>query len=220
MSIQQWLIGGQDYKAGVELYQKFGNSSVWKNILSQGETEYNRDKLLSLLTDLSKENHAEKLASKPVAAPKPEVYKPAPEPGSLLDQVKSEWLPLYKRMSFLHTQLTHLPAKERGEIAFEILRLDKEVNQIWKKEKFIREHGQLPAESIQESKAAHDLSTQIGIQKRILNLRCSISKHKKNPKRKEDLTEWVREKADLEQQLKDLGLNTQSNGSKEEIQTC
>ncbi|MDJ1480279.1 hypothetical protein QNI16_07270 [Cytophagaceae bacterium YF14B1] len=210
MTIQQWLIGTQDYKAGVELYQKFGKSAVWKNILSQGETEYNRDKLLSLLTELAGE-----LASKPVAAPKLEVHRPAPEPGSLLDKVKSEWVPLYKRMSFLHTQLTHLPAKERGELAFEILSLDKQINQIWKKEKFVQQHGQLPAESICESKAAHDLSTQIGIQKRILNLRSSISKHKKNPKRKADLTEWVREKADLEQQLKTMQ-NIKEDASKEE----
>lgn len=190
MTIHQWLQSGQDYQTGVTLYSQYGTSSVWKILFAQSETEYNQEKLVELLTEIAGNQ-------------KPEPTPTQTDSNGLIEKIKSKWLPLYKRMSHLHAQLVHVSQVERGEMAFEILELEQQINALWKQEKYVRIYGKQPDVAVIES-TQHDLSTDIGIQKRILNLRVSISKHRNNPKRTQDVEKWEVEKQLLEDKLNQL----------------
>ncbi len=50
--IKNWLENGQDYTAGVSLYQSFGASVFYKNLFASGNDTYRKNKLLEELKKL------------------------------------------------------------------------------------------------------------------------------------------------------------------------
>lgn len=53
--IKIWLNGTQDYKLGVEIYNRFGDNNFLKNMFADGEDEYNSERLLEELKKLYSE---------------------------------------------------------------------------------------------------------------------------------------------------------------------
>lgn len=52
--INLWLNGDQNYRLGVEIYNRFGANDFLKSILAEGEDDYNQERLIEELKELLK----------------------------------------------------------------------------------------------------------------------------------------------------------------------
>jgi hypothetical protein len=172
-----------------------------KELLSKGEDQYNRTKLIEELRMLDDSFPKLDIASAPareLSAVTPGlVAKAAPTLDlAMLDQ---EWKPKYKEANHYFERLEFLQTEEeRKEAAFKILDLMDEVEQLWKKKDFVQKYGESPDF---EDQGIESLTVAQMVQ-RINTLRSYISKANKGKLSKDKIPNWESEKAELERRVR------------------
>lgn len=212
------LIADFHYQECLDWFKRNVPGKVFvKETLSSGEDDFNRLKLKKELNE-----HLDQLQNTPQdPVPSPsaarqqtshkEMDAVAEKPGthakpstSDLDSTnyseptREEWAPLYKEANFLFIELEHETDEDkRKEMAFRILDLMDEVQQLWDKADFVKKYGQLP----NFDKSGIDNLSESQMTKRIHTLRTYISKARKGKLKKDRIPEWEAEKKELENAL-------------------
>jgi predicted kinase len=180
--------------------------SFIKEMLSSGEDDFNRLKLKKELNEYlhQLDNSLDLLEpkDKPSEPIKPiEVKTKTQKPvnnNTSVDPLKEEWSPMFKEANFLFIELDHEENEEKREqMVFRILDLMDQVQDLWEKADFIKEHGHAPNFN---SAGIEDMSD-AQRSKRINTLRTYISKAKKGKLKAEKIPEWEAEKLELEKHL-------------------
>jgi hypothetical protein len=205
----QSILDNFSYEAGLKWYMAHVKGKFFiKDMLQKGPDSYNDLKLRKELNEALEALPHERIIS---IAPKqtpthPEESQNSPKkktvvleqaPASreelLLDE---QWKPLYKEAHYFHSQLEHIEDSEkRKEYAFKILDLMDQVEELWRKNDFLKVHGQLPN---YENQGMEDLTPE-QMFTRIRTIRSYISKAKKGKLNAEKIPEWENEIAELEQ---------------------
>lgn len=156
--INRWISGGQDYAAGVALYEEYGASSVRKRMFtSSGPTSFNREKLLQSLQELvatAPEPAAPAMVSRPrkkapqYSATPAEVIPASPE---LVEQVMVQVRPLFDERMLTHSKLDspRLNDQDRLKLALRIHELSAQIKKLLQVRAHVLEHGRLPEEKQQ-----------------------------------------------------------------------
>lgn len=128
MELTAWLSSDREYWSGVKLLKKHSSNAFLIRMLSSGEDTYNAEKLIELIADLAED---EKAAAK--ALPE-DVAAMSGRAGQAMDE-----------RAALKAQLRVLPGPdERKKAAFEILRLNQELNELFRQLDFYERFGHLP----------------------------------------------------------------------------
>ena len=145
--IRDWLSSGRNYIEGVRLYLHYGQDPDFKVLLTEeAETPYKRTRLEKALREVLKGVEVAKTVEEKLPARISEKSWPAEAAkDDVLKALRAEWLTHFKAMQDLRSQLLLLPTvQERGEAAFEILRLDALCDEIYDRRDFYLQHGTLP----------------------------------------------------------------------------
>lgn len=166
-SITKYLLSDQDYKAGIELLNKYSDNSFLKKMLGKGETPYNRKKLIEELRRIEQ------------ATAKGSAYKVTfgKEYDGLPDEVKelkAKCDAAFKEMRDLHSRLLHFKDKDRAEAAFRILELEAICVPAWADLSHFKRTGKLPKHEKVVPKVKGD--TRDGLLRRYYTVRTYISK--------------------------------------------
>lgn len=213
-SIKDWLNSGRDFNLGVTLYKLYGSDERLKKALDQGFSPFRLQKLIEAMIELlDRTETAEIIVPAPVEkTAEPVTPKRAPVlVGSVLmpenetpetkDPYREKWIKEYHRMNFLRHQLTELTDEtSRGEMAFEILALERHCMFWWEAGKYTIRTGQ-PFQYDQEQETVVDPNA---LQRQLNNVRTNISKKKKVLERKPDDPELLAELQALLDKKKDL----------------
>lgn len=210
----QRILGDFHYGEALDWFKKHVTGKYFlKEMLSEGEDQYNRSKLIEELRAIEANVIArsdqrsdeaiiqlEKTASPPASsrsdAPKLVESAPATLDLALLDQ---EWKPKYKEANHWFERLEFLPTEEeRKAAAFRILDLMDEVEQVWQKKDFVQKFGQVPEFADQGIEAL----TTAQMVTRINTLRSYISKANKGKLSKDKIPTWEAEKTELERRVR------------------
>lgn len=108
--INLWLNGNQDYKLGLEIYNRFGDNDFLKSILNNAEDEYNQERLIEELTTLLKVEDKQTSEEKPKRfVPKLELeeikYSELPNAPTEIKSIINERKRLYLEARDAHSQL-------------------------------------------------------------------------------------------------------------------
>lgn len=146
--IDRWLQGKQNFIVGRVLYDVYGYDKSIKELLRKGKTAFAQQRLHQALTEIN---------TKPVKAivhEAPEVTMFMPMPAGtdeVLVSLEAEWKPLYARMNLLRHKLDEYDERNDADaiaacepMCKEILELEQQVMQVWKKRNYYVEHGALP----------------------------------------------------------------------------
>jgi hypothetical protein len=202
----QSIIDNFSYEKGLEWFNAHVKGKFFiKDMLSKGPDEYNqlklRKELNQALASLPEEKPAffptEKLlTSKPEESVKPKTivmeHVPATREELLLDE---QWKPLFKEAHYYHSQLEHIEDVEKRKVmAFKILDLMDQVEDLWRQNDFLKAHGQLP----NYDRPGVEQMTVEQMFTRIRTVRSYISKAKKGKLNPDKIPEWESEIAELE----------------------
>lgn len=150
-AINAWLQSDRDYKTGLALYAKYGQSSFLKTIFAQGPTPYNLLKLEAELESIAPAPPAVKVESLKLKAenekidtsdaPKVDTSKNHRIYLELQEEQKNKYRQLQRNMVELDLQtnenILHQTAKQ-------ILHLHKKITDNWKTLDHYDEHGVFP----------------------------------------------------------------------------
>lgn len=191
--VSEWLQGEErDYAAGVALYEKHGASTVVRNLLAYGETEFTRGKLRQALEQLVGTTPAPGRAA--VSAV---VMVPAAAPVAAPDPQRRDWL---AERNYLHAQLGLATTDaQRRELAFRILDLGDLI-----RESYDQAAGRSPSPAPvgEPSPGLASITEEGEIRRRLQNLRPQRTKLKKRPDRATDLLQVEADIHLLESKLK------------------
>lgn len=203
----QLILDRWEYDKAVEWFCKHVPGRFFvKEMLKSGEDSYNTLKLKSELNQLLQELQEETLpeANSPIPQksipepPNPKVVNQAPESMQEL-HIDQEWKPIYKTANFKHSQITiNQTDEERKAIAFEILDMMDEVEQLWEKKRFVKQYGVMPDYQFQGLESM----TELELSKRRNTLRTYISKAKKGTLKAEKIPGWESEIAEIERRMR------------------
>lgn len=152
--IKDWLNGGKEYDAGVQLYLQHGDDKQMKDLFTEFRTPFKEKKLVELLKGLLHKSSDLKTATKKkeeklVAETFGWPNKMTPELAAL----KAVWAPKYKEQMNLCARLYDVAKlgkhdknkeMESGQMAHRILNLRDEVKQIYFERDYYIEHGVFP----------------------------------------------------------------------------
>lgn len=145
--IRQWYNGGRDYLVGVQLYLQYGQDNALKALFQGACTPFRQEKLAEELKALLvgpaqlsiSENHA------PI-----ESYELTSNIGSedpIVEELYRQKAALHKQKDLLRHSLEAFGTDtERGVAAHQILRLRRQITEIWGKEIYYKQHKRLPEE--------------------------------------------------------------------------
>jgi chromatin segregation and condensation protein Rec8/ScpA/Scc1 (kleisin family) len=201
--IKAWLHGPKFFPQGVALYEQYGSNSVLKRMFALGESVYNRRKLQeameSLLGQPTRDENTDKTATVTPEIPE----KPLLESKQrLLENLDAQWKPLYKKASYLHSQLEHVTRPERLAYSLTILSLFKQIQSYWNQKKYVEQHEALPpTQTVSPGQTIRDLSDDVEAYREVCRLRSRISKHKNKPAKAAEVAHWTTLKEQLERRL-------------------
>lgn len=216
--IEQWLEGQRDYAAGVAIVRKYSKSAFLKRMLATGETDFNREKMLAEILQLSQQRKAPEAPHRPAMEilTDGEYQKAPPEVKAL----KNKATELNKLNGRRHAQLmtwvaearrshprdiarinAYLRTRSAGDVANQILDTDDELADLYFKIDYWRIHGKLPAGTPEHSLPLED---KYHLQKQLNNVRSRISKLKTRPEKEAQLKEAIAFKERLEAALEKL----------------
>jgi len=200
--VREWLQGEErDYAAGVALYEAHGTSTVVRNLLAYGETEFTRGKLLQALEQLA--GTAAPTAPGRAAVPAV-VVAPAANPVAAPDPQRRDW---FAERNYLHLQLGLATTDaQRRELAFRILDLGDLI-----RESYDQAAGRSPAPPPvgEPSPGLASIQDEGEIRRRLANLRPQRTKLKTKPHRAADLARVEADIYLLETKLKRDGGESQ-----------
>lgn len=195
--VKDWLAGSRNFITGRAIYKAFGKDQQLIELLERGQTVYSIQQLVigmeALIGGQTEPHPAHDTTSTPKAAVSaPTATREAfmPDGGDLvLQAIKAEWMPLYKKMQYLIAQLDKYGDRNddeaisyRNPIAAEILELEERVNRIWQKRDHYLQHGELLSDkkrTVDIPKDPLKLATLINQIKR--NIRTNRQMMKKQP---------------------------------------
>lgn len=164
--IQSWLTSDRNYQQGVELYNRFGNSSSLKRVLANGATSRNIETLVYELQKLVKAVPATSHAPKTIVLKATVIKNPETkfEPVSSIQRNNQQVMHLIEAKNRLfkeyvatfHT-IELLPEDQRREAALKCLSLMEEVQKLWDKIDYFDAHGMLPREETPEEKKPSEM---------------------------------------------------------------
>jgi hypothetical protein len=121
LSVKDWLESDQDYWTGAKLYEKLGHDSGLKTLLSFGESQFTKDKLLKALQEL------QSIVENPKDEEEVGRYKGLPE------KLYKKVVKLLKERDMLRSQLWHLPSKsDRYTVAIKIKTIQRRIQNIYR----------------------------------------------------------------------------------------
>lgn len=185
--IEAWFEKGKNFYIGRALYASIGRKQAVKDLLAKGKSPLAQEALENALQELLESNTASvaSVADKP--GPKAEDTEKMPEStDAVLQALRNEWLPLYQHMNYLRHSLDQFTGnfpemiEKRKPIAFEILALDKKINQLWDRKKYYEKHGKLPFTVEQDALPMEPTELAITIN----NLKRYIRRHANNMRKK------------------------------------
>jgi hypothetical protein len=208
----QRILAHFDYEKALEWFKKHVTGKYFlKELLSTGEDQYNRAKLIEELrvieeTFVIARRHDEAIsidetASSPQKATRSDAPKLVESAAATLDlaMLDQEWKPKYKEANHWFERLEFIPTEEeRKAAAFRILDLMDEVEQVWQKKDFVQKFGEVPVFADQ----GIDALTTAQMVTRINTLRSYISKAHKGKLSKEKIPAWEAEKTELERRVR------------------
>lgn len=139
--IQKWLDGERNYIIGRIIYQNIGKDDGLKSVLSGGNTAQNQALLEEALSSMIT----------PAAAAMPVRPVAHAVEDDVIKAIRAERSPISQQMNKERHDLHQFGESNdaeaisvRKELAFSILDKEQDVEQLWDKEKYYREHGTLP----------------------------------------------------------------------------
>ena len=205
--VKRWLSGKRDYTEGVALFLKFGTNDFLKDLLEEGEDDYNREKLEEELGKIGEQvvdqkpvEITKKVQSSPIATVEPDFY--------LLPAQVQEWKKEANRKfrENAHRQKCLEDVKdkfERGELAHHILMVDDELQALYSKIDYYELHKVMPPEDEPLPDDVKDL-TALEIKNEIQRISVQISKQKNNQERTREVEHWKKRKEILTRALNGL----------------
>lgn len=190
-----WIEGNQDYDQGLSLYQRYGSSAMLKKVLAQGNTSFNRAKLLAEIQKL--------YAAQPVQRPEPAIVPLQDRPADELEaELTQERKQAHQQAAYLKAQLPLIQSQQkRKAIAFQILALHDRNNEIWAMLEYKAKHGffpnQLKAEL--EVQAGLEVPSLAELKRQLLVINPKISRIKNVAEKSGKLQELLQEKFRLTQ---------------------
>lgn len=147
--IDKWLQGNRNFIIGRNLYQLYGTNNALKNLLDKGETPYHQQLLVNALQEINSSG------IKPVEKPIEVALKVAKvmqhDENPVLQSIHQEWTKLYNEMKFYQHQLdvygsdnSQSTREKCKPICKKVLDLEYEINELWNKRDYYKEHGKLP----------------------------------------------------------------------------
>jgi hypothetical protein len=213
LPLQTWLQGSQHYGVGVILYNTYGKDDVLKKQLAKGCSTHNQHKLKQAVEDILSQltTHDSRL---PLYTPPADQQSEMPgSTDAVLESFRQQWLPLYKRMTYLQAQLDRYEAENTTEAinfrhttAKEILEIEQQVTQIWQQRDYYAKHGELPMNNEQPS-TTNIPDDPAERAKMILNTKKAIQRCKRSIKQKpadKKLVRWTIDLQEKEELLKKL----------------
>jgi len=206
--INAWMSSGQDYNAGVALYEKFGTSGSLKRLLSRGgPTKNNIESLVYELSKLVKVQVINKAvpihrpasaAAAPIVQapvitiPKQPVFEGRRPNTPEVDELSKHIIDMMKVRDALHTTLEHVSESQRRKDAAMILQLSDEISDGYERLDQFNKTGSLPVKKEKvERKKAGEMSVP-ELMKLQTNLRSYVSRYKrlmekaKGPQKREE----------------------------------
>ncbi|HQW95335.1 MAG TPA: hypothetical protein PLU58_06005 [Saprospiraceae bacterium] len=227
-SLQQWAKGNRDYQSGVALLKCFSTNRALVMILERKETRYNRDLLTKEIIKLCAKpeflQHEQKSEKKVKQIISDDEYLRADD---AIKDIVSRSKTIYKHCAVLHHKLVMitdeaiqiarkekrqgddyyhrinelLSSKNTGDLCNELLDKEDELNELYFEIDYWKKFGKLPGDS---AKAKIEDEDKFTIQKKLNNVRSTISKVKKNEKRKGEIPELEAMRNALELKLNEL----------------
>ena len=201
--INTW-IANQDYQSGVEIYRRFGDSAFMLKMFENGESNFNRKKLIDELTDLLPEKQTNTVV--PVLVEKAEIRHALEDDSKRLSEKSTappEIKEAIKRRKYLyatarekHGNLKLLANKgdveqeERRLLAVSILEKFDEINELWNKTTFYDERGRLPVEKLNPEVDFSGADT-IELNKKWLTNYKYAKRAVKNPRQKKQVAQRI-----------------------------
>jgi hypothetical protein len=163
-SVILWLNSRQNYSTGAKLYHAFGGDASLKKFFSNGEpSAYKKNRLVQVLSDLvdTQKNTSVIIEQKTDHLVERSSVEATTKKGwsQTMDEVEAalhaQWLPKFKEMMDLCSNLDTVardglvdPYKElkAGEMAFRILDLDDECDELYEQRDHYNKHGVLIAQ--------------------------------------------------------------------------
>jgi len=153
--VKEWLDGSRNFIIGRAIYKALGRDPRIIKLIEKGCTDFALQELVNamelLLAPASEIPENLPAAAHSVHANNVHVSYMADSTNHVLQAIKNEWLPIYKKMCYLQGQLdkygksNSVKAVEyREPIADQILELEQKCIKIWKKREYFLEHGRLP----------------------------------------------------------------------------
>jgi len=120
LSVKDWLESDQDYWTGAKLYEKLGHDSGLKTLLTFGESQFTKEKLLKALQGI------QTIVENPKDEKEVGRYKGLPE------KLYKTVVKLLKERDMLRNQLWHLPSKtDRYKVAIKIKTTQRRIQNIY-----------------------------------------------------------------------------------------
>ncbi len=146
--IEDWLKGGQNYAVGVRLYMQYGrDKNLQRLFTSEGETPFKKQKLVAALKDLVAGEPSAKTAPVPtsITTTQDAFVKTWPASANTDDVLQDLWNQarlLLKEIAEIHGKLDVVPDDEqRRKLAFELLRKDEQLDEVYNQRDFYQKHG-------------------------------------------------------------------------------
>lgn len=146
--ISNWLTGSRSFSYGVILYNRFGNDDELKKLFEKGKTDFAEKKLLQVLQSLVNEKTNDAMSYTPQGSG---VMPEARDP--VLIALRNQWMPHFTQMNYLRHEIdkyldrnSESSMAKRGELARDILLLEKKCMAVWAKRDYYERTGKLPAE--------------------------------------------------------------------------
>lgn len=146
--INDWLNGKRNYTYGSILYNRYGNDDELKNLFEKGKTEYTEKKLLEELQAIAKPQQPKKISERTL-----DHANFPTSTNKVVSSLRDQWMPLYTEMNYKRhsldkflSQKTDAATRRRGNLAMEILDLEKRCMYIWAQRDHYLEFGRLPTQ--------------------------------------------------------------------------
>lgn len=169
--VANWL-KTEVYDEGVKLYLKYGKDPALKNMFSEGQTDFKRKRLKSVLQEIL--NNYEKPTIKKAIITRQVEHQPIlasfgwPNPitDEVIRQLHNLWQPKYQELMNLQARIYEvallaekgIPNKdfEACQMAHRILDLDDEIEEIYAQRDYYFSNGKLPATKVEETEVVGD----------------------------------------------------------------
>ena len=150
----KWLNGKRNYTVGMVLYGQFGNDESIIKQLAAGKNNYSEKLLLDKINALAEGEETK------VTGPVVSNYEVMPDDtDKVLQSLKDKWMPMFTEMNYKRHALDKLlddtfetSGIKRGQLAMEILNLEKNCIHVWQDRDYYLKHKTLPGVSINEEK--------------------------------------------------------------------